>query len=386
MLYKYWDSKRECVKPAHPNAVNLNNDLREWKRQFEERRDVLEQNGQAYTALDLFEYDDGDVGVESSQLRFSSLMDRYLSDSGLRATTQKSYDYAAGVFYRYFGGDIFCEGLRVSQMKDFARWMSESGICDGSIHTILSKVYCVLGHGQEKGILMDVPYFPFRKEFHSSKRLYCLTEDVVRKVFRGLGGYELRYDDLNGVSGALCSFCSMCLRNGIAPVDYSMLRSDNVKEVDVDGVKYWKVEYNREKTGKHVKALLRKDDRLVEKLFGRFVEGCGSRDGYIFPMYTDKNLDDGDDLKMKARINTKFGLMKKQLLKWFDKENISVDRKELCYYTVRHTYASVYANKPGASLRGLATLMGRNVSGIETYVHQLGEDSDLIKAAGVVQF
>ena len=388
VLLKYWDSKRESVKPGHPNAIVINSSLKEMKRSLEERRDVLEERGEGYCAEDLWCVDEDcfEEEVDSSREKFSYLMGLYLGDSGLRGSTCRSYEYAAGVFYKYFGGDIRCQGLKVSQMKSFARWMKGRGMCDGSIQTVLSKVYCVLSYGEEKGIIFDVPHFAYRREYHASRRMYCLGEDVVRRVFSYMDGECMDYTRLDGVSGALGCFCSMWLLNGIAPIDYSFLRRENVREVEVDGVQYWKVEYNRQKTGKAVKALLRKDDALVVKFFGRYLEGCSGRDGYVFPMFSRKLIAGGGEKDLRLRVNQKFGMMKKWFIGWCDKEGISVDRSQFCYYTVRHTFASVYANRPGASLRKLATLLGRKVENLEVYLHVFTEDSDLVEAAGVVQF
>ena len=77
-------------------------------------------------------------------------------------------------------------------------------------------------------------------------------------------------------------------------------------------------------------------------------------------------------------------MLKKKLVQWCEDEGIDVDKKKLTYYVARHSFASIYSNMPKASLRGLASLMGRSVVGIDTYVHQLNSDAELVEASSVI--
>lgn len=390
VLLKYWDARRESVKAAHPNAVVVNNSLWDMKHSLEERRDVLESRGVPYAAADLFEVDDMvDVSAEiDCGCRFNALLEDYVSAHGVSAGTYETYRYAGSVFMAWCGvEDMDLRLLDFAKVKKFGRWMSDvRGLTDGTISQIYTKLFAILHWGQEKGLLDHVPEFEYKKRYGISRRYYCLEEGVVKRVLGALRDEyadKINYYHIKKVPGALALFGAMWMLNGIAPIDITMLRRENVGEKVIDGVRYWSIEYKRKKTVRQVKALLRQDDLMTQMLFGKFLDTCESRGGWVFPILLRDGMSESSINDRKSNVLVK---LKRWFLEWCSSEGIEVNREEFCFYTVRHTYASVYANKPGASLRGLASLMGRSVSNIETYVHQLSEDSDLVKASEVVGF
>ena len=50
------------------------------------------------------------------------------------------------------------------------------------------------------------------------------------------------------------------------------------------------------------------------------------------------------------------------------------------FYSARHTFASNFINSEGATAGELATLLGRNVSGIDRYIKELTTIQDIIAA------
>lgn len=57
-----------------------------------------------------------------------------------------------------------------------------------------------------------------------------------------------------------------------------------------------------------------------------------------------------------------------------------IETEQMTLYVARHTKANDYLSHPGATIHGLATLMGRSVAGLDTYVHMIRNDRDLAAA------
>ena len=55
-----------------------------------------------------------------------------------------------------------------------------------------------------------------------------------------------------------------------------------------------------------------------------------------------------------------------------------IDTGQVVYYSARHTLATHYLNSSGANAAELAAVMGRSVSGIGTYVHQLTDEQSTL--------
>ena len=65
------------------------------------------------------------------------------------------------------------------------------------------------------------------------------------------------------------------------------------------------------------------------------------------------------------------------------KDNVNeplIDVDSMTLYVARHSKANDYLSHPGATIHGLATLLGRSVAGLDTYVHEIRNDKDLAYA------
>lgn len=64
--------------------------------------------------------------------------------------------------------------------------------------------------------------------------------------------------------------------------------------------------------------------------------------------------------------------------------NIPLIDEGCTFYSYRHSYAVSYMRSGGSPL-ALATLMGRSVNTLATYVQELSEENDLVDAVSVMQ-
>ena len=378
VLYKLWDARRWKVRGNHPNASLINEAISGMVDELEGRIEYLDGTGKSYSVEDCFNFDE-EFGVTESDNVYKPLMERYLSELGLRQGTIESHLHAFYKFCEYFPEDKNLETLTDADIRGFCEYLSRRMV-DGSVRTVMSRVSAVLNFGREKGVLNLAPFrFKFARVYGNSRRMYCLTADIMQKCFDGL--HEV-VGDGNDVSytrkpQALVFFCAMYLLGGIAPIDFSCLTKESVKLVKVDGECYWKVEFHRRKTGIVAKMMLPYDDWRVKVCLGNYIETSVERNGWVYPILTGL----GDECNRSVNV---FRPCKQRMLEWFRGKGIEVDPVKFSYYTVRHTYASVYSNKPQATLRGLAGVMGRSVTNLDVYIHQLNNDKELLEASSIV--
>ena len=380
-----WDAKKQIVKAKHPNSSVINSKLRSLVSSVESRIEELDASGKPYSASDCLMFDglsDDSADVVSKAVSgrtLQSLSLKYINALGLRKNTIQGHAVARKKFAELFGVDFDLGGLDDGKLKHFASHLS-STMSEGSVRALVSRVSGVYNWAVDSGFLEGCQpiRWHYGRQLKMARRMYCLPEDVVKKMFEWVIG---KYGDAgvgytNKPNAVLC-FCSMFLIGGIAPADFASLRAENVTDVEVDGVGYWKVSFRRRKTSQSASIMLCKDDLKNKICFGNYLSTCDERGGYIFPILTG----DGDEL---VRVNNVMKRLKKKLVEWFYAEGIEIDADKLSFYCARHSFASVYANQPKASLRGLSTLMGRSVSGIDTYVHQLNSDAELVEASSVI--
>ena len=248
---------------------------------------------------------------------------------------------------------------------------TKKGLGAHSIKNALSRVSALFNYGVENGILNANPMkWRYSRTYRPQGRLYCLTEDIVRKVFADLPSHAV--GDYTAKPDPIVLFCAMFVLCGIAPIDLSLLRAENVQLAEVDGRQYYRVSFKRRKTGAPAQMMLPVADVIVRLCFGNFYQTAERRNGYLYPV-----LRKG---RIETRVENVFGWQKEKLLKYFNEKGMDVDPEKFSFYTIRHTYASIYVNNPNATLRGLATTMGRSVEGIEVYIKQLNADSELVAA------
>lgn len=380
-----WDAKKQIVKSKHQNSSVINSKLRSLVSSVESRIEELDASGKPYSASDCLMFDglsDGSADVVSKAVSGRTLHAlglKYINALGLRKNTVQGHQVSRKKFEELFGADFDLCLLDDGKLKHFASHLSSS-MSEGSVRALVSRVSGVYNWAVDSGLLDGCQpiRWHYGRQLKMARRMYCLPEDVVKKMFEwvldSFGGKDIGYT--NKPNAVLC-FCSMFILGGIAPIDFASLKAENVTDVEVDGVGYWKVSFRRRKTSQSASIMLAHDELKSRVLFGNYLLTSDDRGGYIFPILTG----DGDEL---VRVNNVMKRLKRKLVEWFKAEGIEIDADKLSFYCARHSFASVYTNQPKASLRGLGTLMGRSVTGLDTYIHQLNGDAELVEASSVI--
>ena len=79
----------------------------------------------------------------------------------------------------------------------------------------------------------------------------------------------------------------------------------------------------------------------------------------------------------------RFVLKKNRRRKDGEYPQVEVDKVDM--YTARHSAASHYFNSSGATIGGLATMLGRSPNKIATYAHLLRRDDELADIASTLE-
>ena len=161
------------------------------------------------------------------------------------------------------------------------------------------------------------------------------------------------------------------------------LRKGQVEMKRINDKWYYAINTKRSKTGVPVRIRIPKDeysDAMLTPLLQHKSE-------YLLP-YLKGNPSEAEIIKL---LNREQHFMNNCLRWWWQRLNRVVGSRvgaikfpeEATIYAARHSFAQLYMAKGGNPLQ-LATLMGRSINGIATYVKQLSAETDLADAVDVL--
>lgn len=403
-LVRYWDEKRQEIKKSCPNAAVLNKTINDIKQKAIDRKNDYEYNNKKYSASMLLEDSIQDLSANGNE--YKVIYKNYLVEMDSSVNTIRLYDYTFNILKEYFGKDDFL--INEITLANIKKLIKSLDLSDNSIRGILGRIGAIFNYAIRKG-LVDIKDYPFNdfvysQKFNKDNRIYYLeASNLIRikewflnrcinvngELYSYKSGIEDRLMKKNSIEFCCMYFIASFILNGSSPVDVALLKVDNCSRIQIDGNDYWKVEFKRKKTGRNVVCLLRRDI-ITLCCFEHYFGTAFMRGNYIYPIlkdgmsdkqitnavakftgYASKNLKVicGEINDMTIKHNAEFGC---------NEPLIDVDNMTL--YVARHSKANDYLSHPGATIHGLATLLGRSVAGLDTYVHEIRNDKDLAYA------
>lgn len=396
-----WNAKNELISKKFPNAVQLNQLISKRKNDVVERLRSFEAEGKAFSIEMLIE-EKKKLTTKVDELISTLIEERHLSPS-----TASHYNYLQNLLFEHFKRHISIDELTHAQLLSLSKaW--EGKVSDGTLRLVMSKLQSLVYFAMEHKLISENPFerYHFAKKYKPSNRLYFLSRAqllVIKQFFLSLtveqhengnwsykdGAYERLHETRATLEFGLALWLACFYLNGSAPMDVAMLKPSNVEQVAIGGVKHFKITFKRQKTNQPVTVLWKRDMMSII-LLEHFL---GQAKTYIYQVLKQPTTD-------KKLIRSQLGHLTTNLTRILRKElqrcnaviarlnaekglnEPLIDIKQFCYYTARHSFASLYLSQPRASLRGLATLMGRTVASLDVYVHKLTNDSE-IAAEGV---
>jgi hypothetical protein len=401
---KDWDSKREVVKSTNSNSIVFNKILNDLKQKIINRRNEFEYIGKRYNPAMLLEDSIQELSANDNEYRV--IYKRYLIEMASSDNTIKLYDYTYKVLKKYFGKEDFI--INDVSLANIKKLIKSLDLGDNSIRGICGRVAAVWNYAIRKGIV-DIKDYPFRDFVYSQKykkenRTYYLEKcnliklrdyffncclDISGELFSYKAGIEDRLMKRSSKEFALMYFLMLFISNGSSPIDIALLKVDNCSRVNIDGVDYWKIEFKRKKTGRGVTCLLERNI-ITMVCFEHYLGTAFMRGNYIYPILKDGMSDKqitNAIAKFTGYVSKNLKVICQEINQATIKENVEkgleqplIETEYMTLYVARHTKANDYLSHPGATIHGLATLMGRSVSGLDTYVHMIRNDRDLAAA------
>lgn len=403
---RYWDKKNQVIKKGYPNYTVSNYELDKLKSKIIKKRNEYIRLGIEYTPSMLLSNDEK-KGISNV---VSELIESYYKDRELTQSTIEGWNHSKRLLEEYHKGLIITE-LDEGWVKRYANWLKvDRGLSDGTIRTRLGHIAAIYRYAAGKG-LCDMMHYPYRDwnycqrykiaenlEYIHRKSIDVMKEYFLSKVISTNGEVFSYIDDgyinykhpLFPLYFWLLGF----LFQGLSPIDLCLLRKDDFVVKRINDVDYWCIDTQRLKTGVGVKIRIRKDSIYSQVMIGRcMMEG----DGWFMSVLRGK--DSNDLVRCKNKVSSVFSYWICPYLKGFWKEinNIIIRRnveegseiplinEECTMYSYRHSYAQVYIHHPKASPLALATLMGRSVNTLSTYIQQLSEEDELVDAVSVIE-
>ena len=402
---RFWNPLKEEVRKGCANAPVLNKMINDIKQRVIRKKNEFEYAGKKYTPAMLLE-EDIVQDLSANDNIYKNIYKRYLDETDSSVNTIRLYDYTFNVLKKYFGRDNFL--INDITLANIKKLINSLYLGDNSIRGICGRIAAVWNFGIRKGIVEsgDYPFkdFVYSQKYKKCNRVYYLDKvnlvklrdwffDRCINVSGELYGYNEGIEDKlmkkNTIEFSCMFFLASFILNGSSPADVALLKVDNCSRITIDGVDYWKVEFKRKKTGRNVVCLLRRDI-LTMVCFERYLGTAFMRGNYIYPI-----LRDGMTDKQITNAVAKFtGYTSKNLKVICNEINEAtimnnaesscneplIETEQMTLYVARHTKANDYLSHPGATIHGLATLMGRSVAGLDTYVHMIRNDRDLAAA------
>lgn len=402
---RYWDAKRECVKKGYPNYAAINAAISKMKMDAVKRRDEFELKGIEYTAsMVLKEEVKEEVIIPKGDLQ--GLIGRYTSS--LSPTTCKTWKAFWNSFKGYIGKDNILVGeIDLDTVMGYAKYLEDKKLADSTIKMTLSKLAAILKYAVEEGLISESPFkrFNYGKKYKltsSTVFIHHRSIEVMKEMFLDevivSEGKMWHYKDdaveklLDTNSRLFASYFWLMglLFQGLSPIDLCQIRVEDLKIKRIDGEEYYAWDGNRQKTKMDVKVRIKVHTMYSQVMIRTMLM---FRSGYLLPI-----LDDVEDdrLKIYKRVSNwlsnhigKFRdwvkVVNQEIIKRNveSKGDIPLIPEDVTYYSYRHSFAQMYLAN-GGNVLALATLLGRSMDTISTYVEQLSTDKDLVKAVSII--
>lgn len=406
-----WDSKNMQVKKSVRNWAVINENLREVLRYYQDARDALEASGMPYTASMVLRWskDDGKKEKTSKLVDIEALYER---ENALSAQTIPNRRSVIRMVERHLGADTDIAELTNENVQAVVTACLKEGKSQGYLKQAYRVLNSLVKFASAKGYKvspLDARIGKRLAEGHSlayvhKRSIEFMKEYLLSEVTIRSSGGGWRYRDNNRVDELLDARSPLFsiylwlfsyLFQGLAPIDCAKLAISEIRNIRVGDFNYWAVDLNRSKTRHPVKIRIRTDgvfNQVMVRTMLMFRQGR-----YLLPILD--GVDANDSKKVRQKVCNRLTFLRPLLRAEFEKVNARIvehnvsenddvpliDVAKVNYYAARHSYAMAYIHSPNASPIALATLMGRSVNTLGTYIHQLSEESDITSAADVFQ-
>lgn len=409
-----WIASKEMVSSRHPMHKSINSIILKIKNDAISRKIEYESRGIAFTASMVVSKGKGGSDIISPEV--PSLIDRYISHYNVKSSTVRVWKSMSVSLNGFVNGrQLYIGDISIAFAKRFAGYLEKKKLSSSTIRSYMSKLNALCSFGCQNGLLSENPLdgYNYRQLFKDGSRTayihyksisfmkdyLCsmLVDGDVDSMWSYKVGIERMFNLGRGGDNSLFSlylFMLMYLFQGLSPIDLCLLKFKDIQFRQIDGKRYLFVETKRQKTGKVVKVTFPMEGyNLMMVNCMLLFRGMSEYLLPIFEGYTPERRDYYTGRLCTTLTRTLLPKLHVHLQRIneaivahnveFNDDVPLIDVKMVRYYTARHSWATNYCLKGGSPL-ALATLLGRSVNGIATYVRQLSEQDDLVAAVSVM--
>lgn len=396
-LVRYWSVKDERIKKGYPNYLMINSYIQGLKNNAIALRDKYIASQTVYTPSMILCPPDENKTIVGD---LYSLIQRYIDERGLQSRTIEKWWIVYRSLKRYTDRELIINELNESFCRGYCLWLEENGLSSGSIRSYFGKVVCLLHYAVSLGLLNDYPLkgFAYHKRYRECKSelyIHSSSMDVMIEMFLDRiinrianGKYSFKDDmvnklmDIHSYEYGVYLYIIGYVMGGIAPVDISLLKREDIKMMVIKGIGCYGIDGMRSKTGMVYKLRLRRDDiinRVLIDIMLLFNTG-----EYFLPTLN------GFSGNIKKRVNNIYCYHSSHLVDWFKEVNGEIVKRNVengcdiplidldCrYYSYRHSRIMAEIQRPNVNLLRIATMTGKSIKTLHQYISLLG-DEDLI--------
>ena len=405
-----WDSKKNELKKSVKNAKAINLIIQQKYNAIVSRElDYIAQNI-PYNIDDLINAIKTD---NSNKLLLSDLLEKYISFKKSKHATIVSYKYTLSILEQY----------NVTHINDINTDVVDnivynSGLKDTSIRLVIDNIKSLMNFAVKNKIIKENPVKGYngdkKMNFQTKKRAlsyeeiskieynyiakYFLNQEQIDNIksmnqaqIEGIKDKELRdyYNNLRNNTINIYSeafsvglFLLSYNMQGLALIDLLMLKKSDFQIynysdkqslqnnlLNPQSKQYFKVETQRNKTGKNVTIFIPTDQFMMfcNIIFNQnFKPDLIGDNDYFFPVFS-KEMTEIEVFKKKQILQV---MLNRKLKSFAQKIGINSD---ITFYTARHSFASIL-NWNGINPSLIAQMMGRDVADIQVYLKQFNDN------------
>ena len=369
VLPNHWNEKTETVKKGCQNYAAINEFITKMKTDAINKKLEFERKQEPYTAEMLLEKKD----LTPTNKYFQQIYKQMVLDRKLDYKRALSLDTA----YNSLCAFMEKKNILITEITDdiliqYTTQLSTK-IKTNTIVNYVNTLFAVFGYANENGIIDTFPNKArafLKKHYKREIHHRSLTEQDIEKLRYHWQDKQMAGEDMfsihsKGFSLTLFLLSYTCF--GLAPIDLLKLKKTQIQEVEIRGLTYYQIDTVRSKTKKPLRIFALKD--IAEMFFAPLLAKEGD---YFIPI-----LDGTETPKELTKKTRNINEVVNRNLKLYAEE---LNIPKFTLYAARHSFASIQVHN-GTSLGLIAQSMGRNISGIETYIKQLNSDEDLTRLA-----
>lgn len=389
-----WDTKRQCVKSTFSGFSELNETLFEIKRKYTAIRDAFIKRGVPYTVADIASGDRARTGMSDG---LYDVLESMAAHKGLSHNTAMAY--RASVRRLGEAGVSCLSDVSPDSVQGLCKRLKSNGLSDSSVNVTMACLGSLWKYGVDLGLCEGYLFSRFKswkkyrikqkhrsipKETIDSLLSYYLNQTVMADAMEGTWWYTpdgyaaLMNRNSKVFAVAACLMGYYC--RGLAFCDLVRIRKENVSVETVGKKEYYRISgLQRKKTNAVIQDIYIEISDEIRALFKCYIDTVDLRDGWLLPVLQNNEGSYRYDnaKKVSEATGSASVIVNKKLREVFDE--LGYDSDDISYYCFRHSFASHYMANPDSNPVYLATMMGRNVSGIFRYVRSIESAEDMIR-------